>query len=145
MKSARASIVLLALAIGHVGVLVTTAQAEGLPQNTGNLRYSITVSKFNNEAGYHGQWDLGNGFGEIMTHALNESGWFIVLGETDMRQMAMAEQDLAAGGRSAYNLSYSSELCSADTTRVTLTGCTGRRCHFPCGRSGRPPCRPSGY
>jgi curli biogenesis system outer membrane secretion channel CsgG len=71
------------------------------PENGGNLRYSITVSKFENKAGWRGQWDLGDGFGEIMTQALHESGWFIVLGETDMRNEAMAEQDFAASGRAA--------------------------------------------
>lgn len=67
----------------------------------GNLRYSINVEKFENKAGYRGQWDVGDGFGAIMTDALNASGQFIVLGETDMRNAAMAEQDLAASGRLA--------------------------------------------
>ncbi|MDA0991491.1 MAG: hypothetical protein O3A51_12160 [Verrucomicrobia bacterium] len=67
----------------------------------GNLRYSVTVSKFKNEAGWHGQWDLGDGFSTIMTHALNESGKFIVLGDAEMRQEAMKEQDLVASGRTA--------------------------------------------
>ncbi len=77
------------------------AYAEGLPKNKGNLRYSITVTKFKNKANWHGRYDIGNGFGEIMTHGLNESGWFIVLGEKDMRSEAMAEQDFAASGRVA--------------------------------------------
>ncbi len=67
----------------------------------GNLRYSITVTDFENKAGWRGQWDLGNGFTEIMTNALQESGWFIVLGDTQMRQEAMAEQDFGASGRTA--------------------------------------------
>ena len=67
----------------------------------GNLRYSITVSKFNNEAGWHGQWDLGDGFATIMTNILYESGWFIVLGDSEMRDAAMAEQDFGASGRTA--------------------------------------------
>ncbi len=67
----------------------------------GNLRYSITVTDFENKAGWRGQWDIGNGFTEIMTNALQESGWFIVLGDTQMRQEAMAEQDFAASGRTA--------------------------------------------
>jgi curli biogenesis system outer membrane secretion channel CsgG len=67
----------------------------------GNLRYSITVSKFKNEAGWHGQWDLGDGFETIMTSILHESGWFIVLGDSEMRGAAMAEQDFGASGRTA--------------------------------------------
>ena len=67
----------------------------------GNLRYSITVSKFPNEAGWHGQWDVGDGFTTILTDALQQNGKFIVLGDSDMRQEAMKEQDLAASGRTA--------------------------------------------
>ncbi len=67
----------------------------------GNLRYSITVSKFKNEAGWHGQWDLGDGFETIMTNILYESGWFIVLGDSEMRGAAMGEQDFGASGRTA--------------------------------------------
>jgi len=67
----------------------------------GNLRYSITVSKFPNEAGWSGQWDIGDGFTTILTDALQQSGKFIVLGDSEMRKEAMAEQDFAASGRVA--------------------------------------------
>jgi len=67
----------------------------------GNLRYTITVSKFKNEAGWHGQWNVGDGFTTIMTDALQESGNFIVLGDAEMRNVAMAEQDFATSGRAA--------------------------------------------
>ena len=67
----------------------------------GNLRYSITVSKFPNESGWSGQWDVGDGFATILTDALQQSGNFIVLGDSEMRQEAMQEQDLAASGRMA--------------------------------------------
>ena len=84
------------LAFCAAGVLgLAAAQAEG------NLRYSITVSKFPNEAGWSGQWDIGDGFTTIMTDALQQNGKFIVLGDSEMRQEAMAEQDLAASGRMA--------------------------------------------
>jgi curli biogenesis system outer membrane secretion channel CsgG len=68
---------------------------------TGGLRYSITVSKFENKAGWAGQWDIGDAWGTVMTDLLNQTGKFIVLGEKDMRQEAMAEQDFAASGRAA--------------------------------------------
>ncbi len=68
---------------------------------SGNLRYSITVTEFKNEAGWHGRWDVGNGMQTIMTNLLYESGWFIVLGDGDMRKAAMDEQDFAASGRTA--------------------------------------------
>jgi curli biogenesis system outer membrane secretion channel CsgG len=70
-------------------------------QAQGNLRYSITVSKFPNEAGWSGQWDIGDGFTTILTDALQQSGKFIVLGDSEMRKEAMAEQDFAASGRVA--------------------------------------------
>jgi curli biogenesis system outer membrane secretion channel CsgG len=67
----------------------------------GGLRYSITVSKFENRSGWRGQWDLGHAWGAVLTDALNQTGRFIVLGEKDMRNEAMREQDLAASGRTA--------------------------------------------
>jgi curli biogenesis system outer membrane secretion channel CsgG len=90
------------------GILIMTLQLSMVHAETtipappeGNLRYSITVSKFKNEAGWSGQWDLGDGFTTIMTNILYESGWFIVLGDSEMRDAAMAEQDFGASGRTA--------------------------------------------
>ena len=68
---------------------------------TGGLRYTVSVAKFENKAGWSGQWDIGSGWGLIMTDILNQTGKFIVLAETDMRQEAMREQDLGASGRTA--------------------------------------------
>ena len=65
------------------------------------MRYSITVTKFENRAGWHGQWDIGDAWGTVMTDMLNQTGRFIVLGETDMRGAALDEQDFAASGRTA--------------------------------------------
>ncbi len=67
----------------------------------GALKYSIMVTEFKNEAGWHGRWDIGNGFKTIMTDVLNQSGWFITLGDDQMRNAAMREQDLASSGRTA--------------------------------------------
>lgn len=66
----------------------------------GGLRYTITVTEFDNQAGWGG-WHIGQGWAEVMTHRLNESGKFIVLGEGDMRVEALREQDFAASGRTA--------------------------------------------
>ncbi len=79
-----------------VGVLFA-----GMTWADGNLRYSITVSKFPNESGWSGRWDVGHGFSTILTDALQQSKKFIVLGDSEMRQEAMAEQDLVATGRMA--------------------------------------------
>jgi len=67
----------------------------------GGLRYSIMVSKFQNRSNWSGQWDLGDAWGAVLTDSLMQTGKFIVLGEKDMRQEAMEEQDLAASGRTA--------------------------------------------
>ncbi len=68
---------------------------------SGNLKYSITVSKFKNEASWSGQWSVGDGFTTILTAALQDSKEFIVLGDKEMRTEAMIEQDFAASGRTA--------------------------------------------
>jgi curli biogenesis system outer membrane secretion channel CsgG len=68
---------------------------------TGGLRYSITVTKFDNKAGWAGQWDIGDAWATVLTDQLNSTGKFIVLGEKDMRSEALGEQDFAASGRTA--------------------------------------------
>ena len=88
-------VLLLGAAVG-MGLPSATAQ-----EATGGLRYTITVSKFENRAGWHGMWDIGDAWGTVLTDMLNQSGKFIVLGETDMRQEALNEQDFAASGRTA--------------------------------------------
>src|SRR3982751_3446603 len=68
---------------------------------TGGLRYSITGTKFDNKAGWAGQWDIGDAWATVLTDQLNQTGKFIVLGEKDMRSEALGEQDFAASGRTA--------------------------------------------
>lgn len=88
------AVFVLAASIG----MVTPLQAEDA---AGGLRYSIIVTKFENRAGWHGQWDIGDAWGTVLTDMLNQTGKFIVLGETDMRGAALDEQDFAASGRTA--------------------------------------------
>lgn len=83
-------------AVAAAGLTVRAAE-----EAKGGLRYSISVSKFENRAGWSGQWNLGDAWGAVLTDALQASGKFIVLGEKDMRGEAMQEQDLAAAGRTA--------------------------------------------
>jgi len=78
----------------------TVAKSSAAPAS-GNLRYTITVTKFDNKANWRGRWDVGHGFTEIMTDALYQSGRFIVLGDKEMRLEAMEEQDFAESGRVA--------------------------------------------
>ena len=72
-----------------------------LAENKGNLKYSIMVSKFENRSGWSGQWNIADTWGAVLTDSLQQTGKFIVLGEKDMRQEAMAEQDFAESGRTA--------------------------------------------
>jgi curli biogenesis system outer membrane secretion channel CsgG len=91
MKNLRLSAALVCLSL-----VAASAFAQ-----TGGLRYSITVTKFENSAGWSGRWDIGDAWGTVLTDLLNQSGKFIVLGEKDMRSEAMNEQDFAASGRTA--------------------------------------------
>ena len=81
--------------------MVAAALPAAAEDATGGLRYSVTVTKFENKAGWHGQWDIGDAWGTVFTDMLNQTGRFIVLGETDMRGAALDEQDFAASGRTA--------------------------------------------
>lgn len=67
----------------------------------GGLRYSITITKFQNRANWNGQWDLGGAWGAVLTDSLMQTGKFIVMGEKDMRQEPVEEQDPSAGGTAA--------------------------------------------
>lgn len=87
------------LVLASFSSIVLAAPDMAAGSATGGLRYTVSVAKFENRAGYRGQWDIGDGWGVIMTDILNQTGKFIVLAETDMRKEAMAEQDLGASGR----------------------------------------------
>ena len=87
------------LNLASVAIVMLSAMHAGAQE--GGLRYTISVTKFKNEAGWHGRWDLGDGFTTIMTDVLNETGKFIVLGDAQMRGAALAEQDFVATGRTA--------------------------------------------
>ncbi len=100
MKQRTHAILYLALAMLLPVSWVAAENTIPAPPN-GNLRYSITVTKFKNEAGWHGRWNVGDGMQTAMTNLLHESGWFIVLGDGEMRKAAMDEQDFAASGRAA--------------------------------------------
>jgi len=97
MKSVLKSLAIITI----FAVLWSAPPLAAQEEATGGLRYSITVTKFENRAGWHGQWDIGDAWGTVLTDMLNQSGRFIVLGETDMRAAALDEQDFAASGRTA--------------------------------------------
>ena len=81
-------------------VVCILAVAVAAGADSSKMRYSITVVKFENKSGWHGQWDLGDAWGTVMTDMLMQTGQFIVLGESDMRSAAMDEQDFASSGLS---------------------------------------------
>ena len=97
MRDISRFLVLTALVLAVFSTLPVVAQEEA----SGGLRYSITVTRFENRAGWHGQWNLGDAWDTVLTDMLNQTGRFIVLGETDMRAAALDEQDFAASGRTA--------------------------------------------
>lgn len=67
---------------------------------SGNLRYSISVAD-PDRAYVWGAYNVAEAFRVMLTDALQTSGHFIVLGDTQMRREAMKEQDLVASGRTA--------------------------------------------
>lgn len=91
----RSTALFACLALGFSSMPLRAEEAGG------GLRYTITVSKFENRSGWHGQWDIGDAWGTVLTDMLNQTGQFIVLGETDMRYAALEEQDFAASGATA--------------------------------------------
>ncbi|MFA4945481.1 MAG: CsgG/HfaB family protein [Lentisphaeria bacterium] len=90
-----------AILAGLVVAVIGGQRGLGAEAGSGNLRYTVTVSKFANEANWRGRWDLGHGFETIMTDRLYACGRFVVLGAAEMRNVALAEQDFAASGRVA--------------------------------------------
>jgi curli biogenesis system outer membrane secretion channel CsgG len=93
----------LALAASLALPAITRADAAASPPDAaaGGLRFSIAVTKFENHANYSGPLQLSDTWGSMLTDSLQQSGHFIVLGEADMRDAAMKEQDFAASGRVA--------------------------------------------
>jgi curli biogenesis system outer membrane secretion channel CsgG len=94
---------LLALAASLCLQPIVRADAPASPPDAaaGGLRFTIAVSKFENHANYSGPFQLSDTWGSMLTDSLQQSGHFIVLGEADMRDAAMKEQDFAKSGREA--------------------------------------------
>jgi curli biogenesis system outer membrane secretion channel CsgG len=89
------------LAFASILAVVCAVQPADAQEIAGGVRYTVTVTKFENRSGWHGYWDLGDAWDTVLTDMLNQTGKFIVLGETDMRAAALDEQDFAASGRTA--------------------------------------------
>jgi len=89
------------LKIFVLATLVVMAPMVLAEDVSGGLRYSITVTEFENRSGWSGYWSLGDAWDTVLTDMLNQTGRFIVLGESEMRAAAMNEQDYAASGSTA--------------------------------------------
>jgi curli biogenesis system outer membrane secretion channel CsgG len=64
------------------------------------LKHAVGVKDFENEAGWSGQWELGNNLAAMLESALFDTGRFVLV-EREKLTDVIAEQDLAASGRTA--------------------------------------------
>jgi curli biogenesis system outer membrane secretion channel CsgG len=64
------------------------------------LKNAVGVQDFENEAGWSGQWELGNNLAAMLESALFDTGRFVLV-ERQKLENVIAEQDLAASGRTA--------------------------------------------
>lgn len=70
-----------------------------LPPYTG-LKMAVGCKDFGNEAGWQGQWELGNNLSIMLESALFDTGRFVLV-EREKLADVIAEQDLANSGRTA--------------------------------------------
>jgi curli biogenesis system outer membrane secretion channel CsgG len=83
------------------------------------VKHAIGVRDFENQAGWSGQWQLGNNLGIMLESALYDSGRFVVVSR-DKLDAVIDEQDLASSGRAARsNTAQTGKLRSA---RYIATG-----------------------
>jgi curli biogenesis system outer membrane secretion channel CsgG len=94
----RRRILSITLAIAAATLLFPGQEAAGQSRD---LRYTVMVAKFENRSNWSGHWELGSAWGAVLTDQLNQTGRFIVVAESDMREEAMAEQARVATGATA--------------------------------------------
>lgn len=85
------------------GQAKTTTTEGNAKMNLGEykgLKHAIGCKDFANEAGWHGQWEIGNNLAIMLESALFDSGRFVIV-EREKLTDVIAEQDLAASGRAA--------------------------------------------
>jgi curli biogenesis system outer membrane secretion channel CsgG len=64
------------------------------------VKHAIGCKDFQNQAGWHGEWEIGNNLSIMLESALFDTGRFVIV-EREKLSDVMAEQDLAASGRTA--------------------------------------------
>lgn len=94
----RRRILLITLMMAAATLLFPGRKAAGQARD---LRYSVMVAKFENRSNWSGQSELGSAWGAVLTDQLNQTGRFVVVAESDMREEAMAEQARVATGATA--------------------------------------------
>lgn len=71
----------------------------GLPEYKG-IKHAIGCKDFENQAGWKGQWEIGNNLSILLESALFDTGRFVIV-EREKLKDVLAEQDLLASGRAA--------------------------------------------
>lgn len=64
------------------------------------VKHAIGCKDFDNQAGWHGQWEIGNNLSVMLESALFDTGRFVMVEREKLKEV-IAEQDLATSGRTA--------------------------------------------
>ena len=78
------------------------------------FKHAVGCKDFDNQAGWHGQWELGNNLSIMLESALFDTGRFVLVERKKLKDV-IAEQDLATSGR------------MAKASKVAKTGCFAPR------------------
>ncbi|MBA4386716.1 MAG: hypothetical protein C0404_01975 [Verrucomicrobia bacterium] len=70
-----------------------------LPEYKG-VKHAVGCKDFDNQAGWHGSWHLGNNLSIMLESALYDTGRFVVVERKDLGEV-LKEQDLVTSGRAA--------------------------------------------
>ena len=85
------------------GKATTSTEDSNAKMNLGEykgLKQAVGCQDFENQAGWSGSWDLGNNLSIMLESALFDTGRFVLV-EREKLTAVVAEQDLAASGRTA--------------------------------------------
>lgn len=85
------------------GKTSTSTESGNAQMNLGEykgLKHAIGCKDFDNQAGWHGEWEIGHNLSIMLESALFDSGRFVVV-EREKLTDVIAEQDLVASGRTA--------------------------------------------
>lgn len=98
------------------------------------IKKEIGVKDFENQAGWHGDWDLGNSLSVMLESALFDTGRFVILQREKLKD-TIAEQDLQASGRAAKakNVAQTGKIRSA---RYIASGAVTEVSHNQAGGDG---------